>query len=115
MKQSWLESKVAYKIFLICSWTTALLGIAIILILASYQMGFAGSYALRVFAGSTGVVSALAGPIIFAGMGIFCIFRDRSSMSTRLLWGLIFILISFFGSALYFFAVYRKQIAATSV
>ena len=114
MNQSWLESKLAYHIFLICSLAAALLGVAVVLILASYRLGFAGAYPLRVFAGSVGVVSALAGPIIFIGMGIFCICRDRSPLRAKLVWGLVFIATSFFGSALYFFAVYRKQVENVS-
>lgn len=115
MKLPWLESRFSYHVFLICSWLTVLLGIAVVLILASYQLGFAGSHPLGIFAGSVGVVSAIAGPIIFLGMGIFCIFGDRSPLRVRLLWGLIFIATSFFGSALYFFAVYRKQVTNASV
>jgi len=65
--------------------------------------------------GSIGVATVIAGPVLFLGMAIFCVIKDHSPRYIKILWFLAFFATSFFGSALYFFVVYRKQIVSERI
>jgi hypothetical protein len=114
-KQSWIESKTSYNIFWLSSWVIVLLGIDFVFILTPWfdmiQGGSAWPF-LRMLGGSIGVASVIAGPVILLGMAIFCVIKDRSPRHIKILWFIVFIATSCFGSALYFFTVYSKQIAS---
>jgi hypothetical protein len=54
----------------------------------------------------------VAGIVIFLGMLAHLFLLDRSSW--KLLWLILFLFTACFGSSIYFFAVYRNQIAVLS-
>ena len=62
---------------------------------------------LQVLGGLFGIVGAFTGLIIFLGMLVY-LFRWEDS-SSKLLWVTVFLLTAWFGSSLYFFVVYRRQ------
>jgi hypothetical protein len=71
--------------------------------------------ALQVFGGALGLVGAPASLIIWFGMAVFCVREDRSRLSTKIFWFVLFFATAWFGSAAYFFSVYRKQVEGVSV
>jgi hypothetical protein len=73
-----------------------------------------GKLVLQVLGGTLGVVGAPASLIIWFGMVAFCLREDRAPFSTKLLWFILFFIMAWFGSAVYFFRVYRKQVPAAS-
>jgi len=91
-----------------------LLSIAIIFMLTPFinlvQGPSTGAFLVRALGASIGVASVAAGPIIFLGMAIFCLVKDCSTRAIKILWFVIFLTTSCFGSAIYFFAVYRNYI-----
>lgn len=66
--------------------------------------------ALQVFGGGLGVIGALASLIIWFGMVGFCLREDKSSVTAKTFWFVLFFLTAWFGSSIYFFRVYRKQV-----
>jgi len=54
-------------------------------------------------------VSALAFLSLVFGMAIFCVVLDRSPAVGKVFWFVLFFFAGPFGSAIYYFAVYRKQ------
>jgi hypothetical protein len=73
---------------------------------ATTRLGF------QVIGGFVGVLSSVAGIVIFLGMLAHLFLLDRSSW--KLLWLILFLFTACFGSSIYFFAVYRNQIAVLS-
>jgi hypothetical protein len=69
---------------------------------------------LQVLGGVLGVFGALASLIIWFGMAAFCLREDPSPVSTKIVWFVLFFVTAWFGSAVYFFRVYRKQVQAAS-
>ena len=65
--------------------------------------------ALLTISGCVGVVGAFAGMVLFLGMLAYLFLLDRSSW--KFLWLVIFLFTACFGSSIYFFAVYRKQVS----
>jgi len=63
---------------------------------------------LRILISPLALLAAPASIIILFGMMLSCA-RDRSPVSTKVLWFLLFFVTACFGAAVYFFAVYRKQ------
>jgi len=59
-----------------------------------------------------GVLGAPASMVILFGMMAFCLSEDNSSTSTKILWFVFFFFTAPFGTAVYFFGVYRKQVHA---
>jgi len=57
-----------------------------------------------------GIPAAL---ILWGVMGYHCSLNWRISKGARLAWFLLFFTIGFYGSALYFFTVYRREVMAT--
>ena len=118
MRGSWIQSAIAYNISSCCSWIIVLLGIAVILMLTPWinlvQGATTGALLVRTLGASIGVASVVAGPAIFLGMATFCFIKDRSPRSVKLLWFVVFVLTACFGSAAYFFAVYRRYAKPSS-
>lgn len=67
----------------------------------------------QIIAGCIGVLGAASTIVIFLGMLAYLFLLDRSS--SRLLWLIVFLFTGSFGSSIYFFAVYRKQIHARAM
>jgi hypothetical protein len=70
--------------------------------------------ALEVLGGTLGVVGAVAAIVIWFGMLTFCFCEDDSPLRAKILWVFLFFVAAWFGSAAYFFRVYRKQIQFAS-
>jgi len=68
-----------------------------------------GKFAFRVLGGSLGVLGALAAPVIWVGMLIYCAREDDSPLGSKVFWFILFFTIAWFGSSAYFFSVYKKQ------
>jgi len=54
------------------------------------------------------VLSAIAFFVLIFGMAAFCIVFDPSSVGAKILWFVLFFFTAPFGSAIYFFASYRR-------
>lgn len=66
---------------------------------------------LRVLGGASGIVGSPASIVLWFGMLAYCLFEDTSRISHKVLWCLLFFATASFGSAIYFFKVYKKQVA----
>jgi hypothetical protein len=64
----------------------------------------------QVLGACLGVVGAFAGLIIFFGMLIYLFRHDSSPTRMKVLWLLAFFVTAWFGSSVYFWAVYRRQV-----
>ncbi len=64
---------------------------------------------LRVLVAPLALVAAPATFVIWFGMAAFCMRRDRSPVSAKILWFVLFLATGPFGSAAYYFRVYRRQ------
>jgi hypothetical protein len=118
MKASWLASKKMYYLFFYSSWMVVFLGVFMAFMVTPWFQQITaisgGEFFLRVLGGALGIAGAPAALIIFFGMAIFCIFVDRSSVGTKLLWFFFFFATACFGAAIYFFSVYRKLASPAS-
>jgi len=68
-----------------------------------------GRIGFQVIGGCVGIIGAPAGIVIFLGMLAYLFLFDRTSW--KLLWVIVFLFTAWFGSSIYFLAVYRKQVA----
>lgn len=109
----WLRSHKARTLFLYSSWAVVWMGIFVIFMLTPWFRQIdalpKGDLVLRVLGGVSGIVGSPASIVLWFGMVFFCLFEDRSSVSRKVLWFLLFFATASFGSAAYFFKVYRKQ------
>ncbi len=109
----WLQSEKARKFFLYSAWTT---------LCGAIFMGFMATpwfwqidslhpwgLVLRVLGGALGITGAPAALILWFGMAEFCLRQDKSPPGDKILWFAVFFATAWFGSALYFFVVYRKR------
>lgn len=108
-----LCGRTAYRVFRFAAWWTAAVALFLVVLLASYE-NTASNELLRitfqVLGGILGCVGAFAGIIIFFGMLTYLLRLDHSSR--KVFWLLMFLATAWFGSALYFFTVYRKQVCS---
>jgi hypothetical protein len=65
-------------------------------------------FPLQILGGALGVVGAPASAIIWFGMVIYCVREDHDS--SKVFWFILFFTTAWFGAAIYFFTVYRKQV-----
>jgi hypothetical protein len=70
---------------------------------------------LQILGGALGVVGAPASLVIWFGMLAFCLREDHSPVGTKIFWLILFFVAAWFGSAAYFFMVYRKQVQAAGL
>jgi hypothetical protein len=113
----WLLSNRTRAVFLYSSWVVVCVGIFMLFMLSPWfqqiQTAPQGKLALQILGGALGVVGAPAGIIIWFGMVIFCVREDH--VSSKVFWFILFFATAWFGAAVYFFTVYRKQVQMTSL
>jgi nitrate reductase gamma subunit len=114
----WLRSSKASTLFLYSAWIVVCMGVFVIFMLTPWFQQIEalpkGEISLRVLGGAIGVVGSLASLIILFGMAVFCAREDRSTISSKILWFILFFATACFGAAAYFFTVYRKQVQGMS-
>jgi hypothetical protein len=112
---NWLRSSMAHVIFQYASVIVLCVGLFLAFLITPWFARLAalpmGDAVLRILGGSLGVLGAPAGLILWVGMFVFCFTEDRSAPPSKIVWCALFLLAAFFASAVYFFAVYRKQTA----
>jgi hypothetical protein len=64
--------------------------------------------AFQIVSGCIGVIGVLAGMVLFLGMLGYLFLLDQSSW--KVLWLIIFFFTACFGSSIYFFTVYKRQV-----
>ena len=64
----------------------------------------------QIISACVGVVGTIAGMVLFVGMLAYLFLLDRSSW--KIVWLIVFLFTAWFGSSIYFFAVYRKQVVS---
>ena len=110
----WLRSKTARVLFLYSSWIVILVGLFMLFLLSPWFKQLwtipQAKLALEVLGGGLGVVGALASLIIWLGMIAFWLREDNSPLTTKIFWFVLFFVTAWFGSAAYFFRVYRRQV-----
>ena len=115
----WLRSNRIRALFSYSSWAVVCLGGFMVFMLSPWFQQIEamprGELFLRILGGAVGVVGAPAGLIIWFGMVAFCACEDRSPVSAKIFWFVLFFTTAFFGAAAYFFRVYRKQVQRASV
>jgi hypothetical protein len=65
---------------------------------------------IRILISPLAVACAPAALVIYLGMVCFCLLEDRSPVTSKVLWFVLFLSTGFFGAAAYFFVVYRRQV-----
>jgi hypothetical protein len=114
----WVRSHKARTVFYYSSWVVVCFGIFVVFVLSPWFHYFetmpTGVLFLRVLGGALGVVGVPATMIVWFGMVFFCAREDRSRVSVKILWFILFFAAGPFGSAAYFFRVYRKQVQDAS-
>lgn len=114
MSSRWLVSNRARALFLYSSWVVVGMGIFMLFIPWFVQIQAVQiKLPLQVLGGALGVVGAPAALIIWFGMMIFCVREDH--VSSKVFWFILFFATAWFGAAIYFFTVYRKQVQMMSL
>jgi hypothetical protein len=113
-RPKWLRSETARLLFLYSSWAVILMGLFMLFMLLPWfrylQMVPQTKLAFEIVGGTLGVIGAPASLIIWFGMIAFCLREDSSPLTARIFWVVLFFLTAWFGSAAYFFRVYRRQV-----
>lgn len=117
MSSRWLLSNRTRTLFRYSSWVVVCVGIFMLFMLSPWfqqiQTAPQGKLALQILGGALGVVGAPAGLIIWFGMVIYCVREDK--VSSKVFWLIFFFATAWFGAAIYFFTVYRKQVQMMSL
>jgi hypothetical protein len=111
---NWLRSRTACGLFLYSSWSVILVGLFMLFLVSPWSKRLEAipqvKFPLQVLGAGLGVVGALASLIIWFGMTAFCLREDESSLTAKIFWFILFLVAAWFGSAAYFFRVYRSQV-----
>lgn len=114
----WLQSSKTHKLFLYSAWVVVCVGIFMIFMLTPWfseiESQPRAALFLRILLSPLAILAAPASLILWFGMTAFCVFVDRSSVGVKIWWFVIFFATAFFGAAVYFFKVYRKQVNGTT-
>lgn len=110
---SWLVSKKADTLFFYSSLVVVCMGLFLIFMNTPWFQHFktipSGALYLRIADALIGTLGASAALILMFGMAVYFAAKDRSQLSTKIGWLVAFSVTTCFGSALYFFTVYRKH------
>lgn len=107
------------RLYSYSSWAVVCVGLFMIFLFTPWfhyvETMSGGALLVRVLGGALGIVGAPAAMIIWFGMTFFCAREDRSPVSVRIQWFIVFLVAGPFGSAIYFFRVYRRQVRGGSL
>jgi len=110
----WLLTSKARRVFSWSSWTVVLIGIFFTFMLTPWygevQTMPRTLLVVRVLGGALGILGVPASLVLLVGMAVFCAKHDRPRFSVKLSWFILFFMIAPFGSAIYYFRVYRKSV-----
>jgi len=107
-----LSGRKAYAAFALSAWWTVILGVIFVAYIAVWENApshFA-RVILPVILGILGCIGSVAGLVIFFGMLAYLFKCDRPAGIWKILWLIIFFTSGCFGSAVYFFLIYRRQV-----
>lgn len=114
----WLRSDKTRVLFSYSSWAVVCVGFFMIFMSSAWfhqiEVVPRGELLLRVLGGALGIVGAPASLIIWFGMVAYCLREDHSPVGIKIFWFVIFFTTAFFGAAVYFFWVYRRQVQGVS-
>ena len=109
----WIRSQKAFALFRYAAWLVVCIGLFMAFMLTPWFSQLSarpgGLLGLRILGGTLGVLGAPASFILLFGMMAFCARDDNSPRGTKVLWFVFFFFTALFGTAVYFFSVYRKQ------
>ena len=112
----WIRSQKAFSLFRCSAWVVVCMGVFMIFMPTPWFSQIVatprGELLLRILGGTLGVLGAPASLITLFGMMAFCIREERSPTSTKIFWFIFFFITGPFGTVIYFFSVYRKQVRA---
>jgi hypothetical protein len=115
----WIRSQKAFALFRYAAWVVVCVGLFIAFMLTPWFPQItarpSGDLLLRILGSAVGVLGAPASLVLWFGMVAFCAREDDSPTGTKIFWFVLFFVAAFFGSAVYFFSVYRKQVHADYV
>ena len=115
----WLRSRGALRLFSYSAWVIVGWGAIVIFMLSPlYRLAETRLWSNILVHVILSPVAFLAVPaclIILFGMAVFCAREDRSPLGAKILWYVLFLTTACFGAAVYFFAVYRKQVRDAAV
>jgi hypothetical protein len=110
----WLRTDKARRFLFWSAWIVVCFGVLVVFALTPlYREVEEMPHALllvRVLGGAVGVFGLPATLLLLVGMAVFCVKEDRSRFSVKLSWFILFFMIAPFGSAIYYFVVYRKLV-----
>jgi len=110
----WIRSQKAFALFRYAAWVVVCMGLFMAFMLTPWFWQIAatpgGLLTLRILGGAAGVLGGPASLVILFGMMAFCVREDNSPTSTKILWFVFFFFTAPFGTVVYFFSVYRKQV-----
>jgi hypothetical protein len=115
---SWLYSGKGFQFFRYCAWIVVAIGIFMAFMVATHWLwqvdATPRSYIpLRIIGGALGIMGAPAVVILVIGMACHCACDRDLSVGNKIWWFIIFFATGPFGSAVYFFNVYRPQVLRT--
>jgi hypothetical protein len=110
----WLRSNKANTLFLYSASVVVCVGIFMIFMMTPWfseiEARPRADLFLRILVFPLAILAAPASLIILFGMVAFCVREDRSPISTKIFWFVLFFATACFGAAAYFFRAYRKQV-----
>jgi nitrate reductase gamma subunit len=113
----WLRSNKANTLFLYSAWVVVCLGIFMIFMMTPWfseiEARPRADLFLRILVSPLAILAAPASLIILFGMAAFCVREDRSTISTKIFWFILFLATACFGAAAYFFRVNENKCSNT--
>jgi MFS family permease len=98
----------AYMLFQYFAWCMVPMALMVLIALTPLYDTITASVAIWIVSGCILVLGTLAGIVLLLGMLAYLFLLDRSSW--KLGWLIVFLFTSSFGSSIYFFVVYRRQV-----
>ena len=102
----------SYTLFRYAAWSMIPMAIVVLIALTPAYEAIMSNAVPRItfqaFSGCIWVIGTIAGIVLFLGMLGYLLRLDQSSW--KLLWLIVFLFIACFGSSIYFFMVYRRQV-----
>jgi hypothetical protein len=115
---SWLGKPQVRRVFLYSSWTVAVAGAFMLFMITPLfsivSARTSGELVLKILGGVIGTLGAVSALVIWPGMLLFWFREDRSPPVDKAVWLVLFFVTAWFGSAVYFFRVYSKQVGRSS-